>query len=410
MIHNWYLIFSYALVESFLVAILMTALMRRVALRFNLVDSPGMRKMHKAPVPLLGGAAIYLTFNLVILVNLAVLLRAPQLGFPWLEENVLSFLGENTIRPLTGIFAGGLIIFMLGIVDDVKALSPEIKLMGQIVAAFILVLSGIHLDLFLDPILGALPFFRNLSDNTFQVVSTSLAGGVTVFWVVLMVNSMNFLDNMDGLCGGVSGIAALSFFLIVLPQEEYFVCVMLMVFAGAVAGFLYHNLNPARIFMGDAGSMFCGYILATVAVLGTFYSESIGSRVAVAAPLLALCVPLFDTASVIWIRWRRGESIMKGDKRHFSHRLVELGMTPRQAVEFIFLVAGVTGLGGALLGQVGPMGTVVILAQTAGIFLLIVLLMRAGKSSERKRLGQEQKEQEKANSPLPGDVPQRQIR
>lgn len=410
MIQNWYLIFSYALVESFLVAIMLTALMRHTALRFRIVDRPGLRKMHDAPVPLLGGVAIYLTFNLVILINLAVLLRAPQLGFPWLEENVLSFLGENSIRPLIGIFAGGAIIFMLGIVDDLKALSPEIKLMGQIVAAFILVLSGIHLDLFLEPLLGGIPFMSGLSEDTFQLVSATVAGGVTVFWVVLMTNSMNFLDNMDGLCGGVSGIAALSFFLIVLPQGEYFVCVMLMVFAGAVAGFLYHNLNPARIFMGDAGSMFCGYILATVAVLGTFYTESAGSRVAVAAPLLALCVPLFDTASVIWIRWRRGESIMKGDKRHFSHRLVELGMTPRQAVEFIFLVAAVTGLGGALLGQVGPTGTVVILAQTAGIFLLIVLLMRAGKGSERLRVEQEQKQQEKTNGGLGGEIPQRSIR
>jgi UDP-GlcNAc:undecaprenyl-phosphate GlcNAc-1-phosphate transferase len=193
--------------------------------------------------------------------------------------------------------------------------------------------------------------------------------------------------------------------LCVLPQHEYFVSVLLMVFIGSVAGFLYHNLNPARIFMGDAGAMFCGYILATVALLGTFYTESTPTRIAVVAPLLALCVPLFDTASVIYIRWRRGESIMKGDKRHFSHRLVELGMTPRQAVEFIFLVAGVTGLGGALLGQVGIMGTVVIIAQTAGIFLLIILLMRAGKTPERPRI--EQAKEEPSSAALRGEVPQR---
>jgi len=148
--------------------------------------------------------------------------------------------------------------------------------------------------------------------------------------------------------------------------------------------------------------MFSGYILATVSVLGTFYTESNPTQIAVAAPLLALCVPLFDTARVVYIRWRRGESIMKGDKRHFSHRLVELGMTPRQAVEFILLVAGVTGLGGALIGQVGPAGTIVILAQTAGIFLLIVLLMRAGKSGERQR--SEQEKETKANATLRGEV------
>lgn len=399
MLQNWYLIFSFALVESFVVAIALTAVMRRIALRFNIVDSPGERKMHVTPVPLLGGVAIYVSFNLVILTNLGLLMLAPELGFDWFEENVVSFLGSNALRPLLGIFCGGFIIFLLGVVDDLIALRPEIKLAGQIAAALILVFSGIRLDLFLGPILENAPGFRSLSPEMFSGISTVISGAITVFWVVLMTNSMNFLDNMDGLCGGVSGIAALSFFLCVLPQEEYFICVMLMVFAGSVAGFLYHNLNPARIFMGDAGSMFCGYILSTVAVLGTFYSESASSRIAIAAPLLALCVPLFDTFSVIYIRIRNRESIMKGDKRHFSHRLVELGMTQRQAVEFIFLVAAVTGLGGALLAQLGAGGTFVIILQTVGIFMLIVLLMNAGKTSQKEPIAQkEEKETDAAVS------------
>ena len=403
MLQNWYLIFSFALVESFVVAIGLTGIMRRLAIRFNIVDSPGERKMHVAPVPLLGGVAIYLSFNLVILTNLGLVLLAPELGFGWFEENIVSFLGTDALRPLIGIFAGGLIIFLLGVVDDVKALRPEIKLVGQIVAALILVLSGIRLDVFLGPILQVIPGLKELSPETFSILSSVVSGSVTVFWVVMMTNSMNFLDNMDGLCGGVAGIAALSFFLCVFPQQEYFVCVLLMVFAGSVAGFLYHNLTPARIFMGDAGSMFCGYILSTVAVLGTFYTASSSSRIAIAAPLLALCVPIFDTLSVIYIRIKNGESIMKGDKRHFSHRLVELGMTPRQAVEFIFLVAAVTGLGGALLAQLGAIGTVVIILQTVGIFMLIVLLMNAGKTSKKTPI--EQKEETEADAVSGETVP-----
>jgi len=405
MIDNWYLIFSSVLVESFLVSLGLTVLVRWLALRWGVVDRPGHRKMHTQPVPLLGGVAMFLAFNLVIFVNLGLLLRAPELGFPWLEQNVLSFLGENSIRPLIGVFAGGLIIFILGVVDDLLALSPEVKLAGQIAAGVVLVVSGVHVDLFLDSILLRFDWYTVLSETTQGWISVSAAGAVSVFWVVLMTNSMNLLDNMDGLCGGVSGIAAMSFFLCVLPQHEYFVSVLLMVFIGSVAGFLYHNLNPARIFMGDAGAMFCGYILATVALLGTFYTESTPTRIAVVAPLLALCVPLFDTASVIFIRWRNGESIMKGDKRHFSHRLVELGMTQRQAVEFIFLVAGVTGLGGALLGQVGFMGTAVIIAQTAGVFLLIILLMRAGKTPERPRI--EQANEDATSAAVRSEVPQR---
>ena len=394
MSQNWYLIFSFALLESFIVAICLTALMRVLALRWGIVDRPGDRKMHSEPVPLLGGVAIYLTFNIVILSNLGLLMLATELDFAWLEENVLSFLGPHTLQPLFGIFAGAFIIFLLGIVDDIKILSPEVKLSGQVVAALILVVSGIHLDIFLKPIIGGLPLIDRLSETQFVWFSTGLSGVLTIVWVVTITNAANFLDNMDGLCGGLSGIAALSFFLCVLPQQEYFICVLLMVFAGSVTGFLYHNLNPARIFMGDAGSMFCGFILATVAVLGTFYTTSTPSRVAIAAPLLALCVFLFDALSVVVIRIRNGESIMKGDKRHFSHRLVELGMTPRQAVEFIFLVAAVTGLGGALLSQVGVLGTLVILAQMTGIFLLIVFLMNAVKTSEKGPIEQKTEEEE----------------
>ena len=122
---SWYLIVSFALIGSFVVAILLTALMRVVALRLGVVDRPGIRKMHSEPVPLLGGVAIYLTFNIVILSNLGLLMLSTELDFAWIEENILSFLGEATLRPLFGIFAGAFIIFLIGIVYYVKALSPE---------------------------------------------------------------------------------------------------------------------------------------------------------------------------------------------------------------------------------------------------------------------------------------------
>jgi len=374
---NWYVIFLIALAESFIVSLFLTYLMGIVALKLNVVDQPGERKVHTAPIPLLGGVAIFLTFNIVIGVNLLLLEPAQALGFGWIETQVLPYLGDDTWRPLIGVFAGGLVIFLLGVVDDIKALSPEVKLSGQIVAALILVLSGIRLDLFIAPMLENLPFIENLSQAAFKNLQVALSASITMFWVVMMTNSMNLLDNMDGLCGGITAIAALSFFLCLLPGEQYFLCTLLMVFSGSVTGFLYHNLAPARIFMGDAGAMFCGYLLSTIAVLGTFVTGPDSTHISVIAPLLALCVPIFDTLSVVWIRWRKGESIMKGDKRHFSHRLVDQGMTGRQAVEFIYLVAAITGLGGALLVQLNSFGTVILLLQTIGLFLLIVLLMKA---------------------------------
>lgn len=361
---NWYLIFAYALGSSFLASMALTEVVRRLALRWNVVDQPGERKVHERPMPLMGGVAIFVTFYAVIFANLLVLLPARGLGDYWLDANILAFLGGNVARKLAGLFAGGAVVFVLGVADDLYALKPEAKLAGQIAAAAILVGCGIRVELFIP--------------------NVWIAAAITLVWIVGMTNAMNLLDNMDGLSGGVAVIASCSFFLCVWPHGDAFVCVLLMVFAGAVAGFLYHNLNPARIFMGDAGAMFCGYILGSVAVLGTFHTEATPSRTAVAAPLLALSVPLFDCASVMYIRWRSGESIMKGDKRHFSHRLVDLGMSQRQAVEFIYLVAALTGLGAALLPQVRLSGTLIILAQAGGVFLLIVLLMNAGRRGENR--------------------------
>lgn len=362
---NWYSIFAYALGVSFVLSAVLTHVVRRLAIRWNVLDHPGERKTQSEPVPLLGGVAIATTFYLVILFNLLLLYSARSFNFEWLQANVLSFLGsgQEAVTKLVGIFLGSVIITAVGVVDDLVALQPEKKLVGQLAAALVTVACGIRFD-FLNDIIGVHPI---------------ISAAITMVWIVMMTNALNFLDNMDGLCAGVSAIAALAFFACVLPTNQTFVCVLLMVFAGAVAGFLYHNFSPARIYMGDAGAMFCGYVLATVAVLGTFYTaHATPSRIAVVAPILALSVPLFDTISVVYIRWRRGESIMKGDKRHFSHRLVEVGMSARQAVEFIYLVGAVTGLGAALLPHVDFTGTIIVLAQAFGVYLLIVLLMNTG--------------------------------
>lgn len=340
---------------TFLLSLILTAVVRRFALRYGLLDAPGHRKVHTAPVPLMGGVAIVVSFYLVMVAYIAVQMMQDTSGRPWLEWQMFNAFGPGAERKILGILAGSLVIFVVGVVDDLKVLTPWKKLLGQVLAAFILAYSGIRLEAFV---------FSN----------PLLSGVVTMVWIVLLTNSLNFLDNMDGLCGGVSIIAALAFFLCV-QADDHLVRVLLVVFAGAVGGFLYHNLNPARIFMGDAGAMFCGYLLGTVAVLGTYHVEGTPSHVAIAAPLIALSVPLFDTASVVYLRWRAGQNIMLGDKRHFSHRLVDLGMSTRHAVEFIYLAAGVVGLGAALLPRMDLGGTLIILLQTGGVFLLIVLLM-----------------------------------
>jgi len=360
--HQQYLIYLYALLPAFFASLLLTALVRRLALRWNIVDHPsGGRKDHRAPTPLLGGVAIVATFYGFILLHIALLYLLHLLNIPGPARALLDFLGDDVSITLAGILAGGLLIFILGVVDDFRPLGPLTKLSGQIAAGIVLVASGLRIEAFI------------LSNYWLSVL-------VTILWVVLLTNSLNFLDNMDGLCGGITVIAAFSFFLCARP-EETLVRLTLMVFAGAVGGFLYHNLNPASIFMGDAGAMFNGYMLATIGLLGTFHIEGTPTPAAIIAPLVALSVPLFDTFSVMFIRWRAGVPLMQGDKRHFSHRLVALGMSTRQAVEFILLAAAVVGLGGALLPYVDITGALIIFGQTVGVFLLIVLLMNAGKKN-----------------------------
>jgi len=358
---NQYLIFTYLLAVTFILSWLLTRVMRRVALRLDVLDHPVGRKAHGKPTPLLGGVAIFGAFYIVLTAHIAALAILQPYGPEWFETKLLALLGEDGGVKLAGILIAGVMIFLLGIIDDLCVLSPWMKLVGQVTAACVLAAFGLRIRLFIfnDPITSTV---------------------ITVFWMVLIINSMNLLDNMDGLSGGVSIIAAATFFLCVQPYDAYFmVRIFLVVFAGAVGGFLCHNLPPASIFMGDCGAMFNGYFLAMVAVVGTFHLEGASPRISVVAPVMALSVPLFDTLSVIYIRWRNGDSIMLGDKRHFSHRLVEVGMRPAMAVYFIFMVAGLVGLNGVLLPYLNMTGTVIIMAQTLGIFLLIVLLMNAGK-------------------------------
>jgi len=364
----WYAAYTYIFLFALVASALMTTLARRAAHRLEIYDHPAEHKIHDSPTPLLGGAALAAAVVITVVFNIALLgildHRVPIAH--WLNANIFSFLGTDVIKKLAGLFIGGTLIFLLGLVDDLVRLRPDTKLIGQIVAALVMVCCGVRVALFIpNPWIG---------------------GFITVCWIVLMCNSFNLLDNMDGLCAGITAIISLMFFLAVYPLGQTFTSVMLLAMAGSACGFLFHNFNPATIFMGDAGSMFCGYVLSSLAVLSTFYTGDTGiSRVAVFLPVLIMAVPLFDTISIILIRLRHRQSILKGDKRHFSHRLVKLGMTERQAVVFIYFVTMVTGLGGTVLSQVDLRGGMTMVAQSLGVFAIIVLLMMVGHANMRSK-------------------------
>lgn len=358
-------IYAFAIFASFVISLFLTEVFRQFAISHNILDHPHGRKTHQKSTPLLGGAGIFLTFHITLFIVFLLYLFSSDFRETLPGSSMFNFLGLGSFKKVMGVLIGGIIIFILGVVDDISALNPWLKLIGQIISALVLVCSGIRIEMF---------YFSNWL----------LSSLITIGWIVLLTNSLNLLDNMDGLCGGISFICALAFFFCIQPYDEFLIRLLLMIFAGSVAGFLYHNINPAKIFMGDAGSMFCGFFLSTISVLGTFHLEGTPSRIAILAPAVILSVPLFDTFSVIYLRWKNKQPIMLGDKRHFSHRLVELGMTSRQAVEFIWLVGIISGINALFLPMLSFNFSILIILQVLGIYFLIVLLMNAPKSTNGK--------------------------
>jgi UDP-GlcNAc:undecaprenyl-phosphate/decaprenyl-phosphate GlcNAc-1-phosphate transferase len=290
------LIFASALI----LAVGATPLARRVALRLGMIDRPNARKIHLDPIPLLGGVAIYGA-------SIAALL----------------LFGERFRLPeLVSILVGATLVSFLGLWDDRRSLSPFLKLVGQVLAAAILVFTGVRVGTF-----------------GWEAVNIIL----TLGWVVVVTNSLNLLDNMDGLAGGVGAIAAVFFLLLAAMNRQYLVGALSAALMGACLGFLLYNLNPARIFMGDAGSLFLGFTLAAVGIKLRFPQ---GVQIVTwMVPVLILGLPLFDTTLVIISRLRRGlNPLTTPGKDHTSHRLLTMGYSRREAVLICYLLCAALGV------------------------------------------------------------------
>ena len=342
------------------------ALARLWAPRLGLLDRPGGHKGHRAPTPLGGGVAIWLTTLAVPLLGLAAVMIGPS----WLPAEIARHASGVALRGRELLLILGLAsaVMLMGLADDRKALGWRIRLAVQVVLAVVLAGCGVRVTLFgplANPIFG---------------------GAVTVLWVVGLTNAFNFLDNMDGLAASVGLIAAALFLGAQVAAGSLFVPAVLLGLVGALAGFLVHNRYPARLFMGDAGSNFLGFLLGASTVAGTYYRYGAGeSKFNVLTPLLVMAVPLYDTTSVIVIRLREGRSPFEGDRRHFSHRLVERGLTPPQAVLTINLVTLAGGLGVLLLHRLGAAGAVVVVAQTLCLLGVVAILEVAAPRTDRER-------------------------
>ena len=344
---------------SFAISFAVTLVMRHVSPWLGLVDHPGERKVHTKPTPSGGGVGIFLATWIPVAAGVAVCAYLDKAGgirplWPGFHEHVA---GVMTLAPRLGIiFLGAAVIWGLGLADDRWNLPIWIRLLVQIVVALMLVFSGFNISIFID--------------------STLVRGVITVLWVVGLINAFNMLDNMDGLSAGIGAITAVVFCIVSMQTGQFFIAAILCCLVGALGGFLVFNFPPASIFMGDSGGTLIGYVLAVMTVEFTFFQPE-RPFFPIVVPLLMFGLPLFDTITVVWVRVREGRSPFRGDTSHFSHRLVALGMTPRQAVLTIYLIAAAVALGATVLYHATSAAMLLVLAQTVAVFIIIGILERA---------------------------------
>jgi len=323
---------------------LVTPFVLWLATRLGILAQPGGRHIHRAPVPRLGGIAIYAAFVAAVLA-----------GLP-LERSIRVVVDAHNILvtipftpafdwPVIGVLLGATMITIVGILDDVRGISPMEKLFGQLVAAVIPLSFGIGMDVLTNPF-GGMVFL-----GPFGVA-------LTVIWLVSLCNVMNLIDGIDGLAAGIASIAAATVFVASYGRGDVATAILAVALIGATLGFLPFNFNPARIFLGDTGSMLLGYLLGSLSVLGTYKSYT---ALSLLVPLVALGVPVLDTTLAILRRWRTRRPIFEADTEHLHHRLLQRGLSQRQTAIVLYLITGILGAGALLASGVHRFSLVAVL-------------------------------------------------
>ena len=352
--------FGLAAAASFVLGALATRAAISIAPRIGFVDKPGGHKSHSASKPYGGGTAVFVAAWLPLLIGLAAAVFVPVDALPpSIADRARDYLGGLRERAHEGfiILAGGIILHLLGLFDDIKPLGPGVKLPVILGVAFCV---STFADVRVLEIAGPLP-------------SIALA----TLWCAVIINAFNFLDNMDGLSAGIALICLLALLYCGWFAGQVLVPAVAAVLAGGVAGFLWFNFPPARIFMGDAGSLLIGYAIAVLSIRTTYYPSGAGQPpFALAMPLCILAVPLYDFCTVIGIRIAEGRNPLKGDQRHFSHRLVEHGLSRRFAVVTIYIATAATALAATLLPGANLRETLTVMAIVLSVLTIIGILER----------------------------------
>ncbi|MEW6607259.1 MAG: MraY family glycosyltransferase [bacterium] len=325
--------------SSLIISLLLTPLFLRLALNLKVVDYPGERKIHEVPIPYFGGIVIYLAFII-------------GMGFAlWNNPSLI----KEFKSQLLGLWVGGTFIFLLGMVDDIKQVPALLKLIFQILAALILFNYGFKISTITNPF-----------GNPINLGILSLP--ITILWVVALTNAINLIDGLDGLAAGVVSIASLTLFLIAVGQQNLVISFMCIALTGSTLGFLKYNFHPAKIFMGDAGSMLLGFILSSIAII--LEGTKISVTMTLLIPIIALGVPIFDTILVFIHRIIKEKIFFKPGQEHLHYRLLKIGLTHRQVILLIYFICVYLGMTAYILTVIPKEYTLLILVILGmGLFL-----------------------------------------
>lgn len=302
------------LVLSAVVSYLLTPLVRRLAFKWKAIDQPDPRKVHKEPMPRLGGIAVFAGFC------------APWAAF-YLLTNRVAITFQNYEKLFLALMIGAGLMLLLGVADDIKGLNAKQKFSFQIMTALAMYFGGYQINLLSNPLGGSFHLGW-------------LALPVSILWIVGITNAINLLDGIDGLATGVTVCIALSLALINIANDNILVALLTLSLAGSCLGFLPYNFSPARIFLGDSGSLFIGLVLAGIGMLSLF---KVTTAAIVIVPIMLFAIPLFDTTAVFFGRMVRGAPLFKADKTHIHHRLLHLGLDHRQASLLLYAVSSALG-------------------------------------------------------------------
>jgi len=338
--------FSVALIIAFF----SPPIARRIALRAGAVNVPrDNTRMHKKPMPLLGGLAIIAGFGIAVVYGFA-------------SRDIPQFLFFLSRPKSLGLIFGALVIVVLGIVDDIRPLKAGVKFVFQLLAAITVVATGTRITSI------TLPFASGADNGMTYILGETIAFIISVLWIAGITNAINLIDGLDGLAAGVSGIASISLFIVAVIRREDDIALAAVALAGAISGFLPYNFNPAKIFMGDTGATFLGFILATLSIEGTMKSVT---ALALAIPILVLGLPIFDTLFAILRRISNGKPIGQRDRGHIHHRLIDMGLSHKMSVVILYIISGALGLLSIVLVDKGLLPSIILL-------ILIVVFMIGG--------------------------------